>query len=560
MTRRAAALLSLLVLLVFVSYAPVRSAGFIWDDDQYVTENATLKDGDGLLAIWLQPGATPQYYPLVFTSFWLENHLWGLNPLGYHLVNVSLHALNALCLWRVLLLLGVPGAWYAAALFGLHPVHVESVAWITERKNVLSGTFYFLSLLAYLRFRPLQPGPQRLHVWYALALVLFLCALLSKTVTCSLPAVLVLLLWWQHGRVTRQDALYLTPFFALGLALALVTVQLEKHHVGALGPAWNFTPVDRCLIAGRALCFYAGKLLWPTELTFIYPRWHIDEHVWWQYLFPAAVLGVIALLWLLRRPLGRGPLVAVLIFAGTLVPALGFFNVYPMLFSFVADHFQYLASAALLSLFAAGAVTAVARVPRVGLLLVAPLVVLGTLTYLQCQVYRDAETVWTDTLAKNPECWVAHHNLATIYLKTRHYPEAAEHTAQTLRLYPEQPLAHANLVTLALLLDQQGQVDAAVRAVDLALVYNTNNSDAHLLRGHFHEKAGDLNAAEREYLESLRVKPAQAQACYSLGRLLLEQGRAGEAERYLSQAVDLDPNNPTFRAALASARARPLSK
>ena len=394
-------------------------AGFIWDDDSYVTNNTPLRTVDGLRGIWGKPGTTIQYYPLVFTSFWVEYQVWKLQPLGYHLVNVLLHALNAVLLWRVLRRLEIPGAWWAAAIFALHPVGVESVAWITERKNVLSGLFYLLAVLAYLRFRPLTAGePARAPDWrlYWLALGLFVCALFSKTVTCSLPAVLLLLVWWKNGRVERRDVLALAPLFVLGAASGFMTTWMEKHSVGASGAEWALSFVQRCLVAGRALWFYTGKLFWPRHLTFIYPRWEIDASVAWQYLFPVAALVVLIALWLLRSRIGRGPLVAVLFFAGTLVPALGFFDVFPFRYSYVADHFQYLACIGLISL-AVSMGTAICR--RAGtwgrtLGMVAAAIVmliLGVSTWRQARIYQDLTTLWRDTLMKNPQCWMAHANL-----------------------------------------------------------------------------------------------------------------------------------------------------
>ncbi|HEX4342912.1 MAG TPA: O-GlcNAc transferase, partial [Verrucomicrobiae bacterium] len=328
----------LLVVATFIAYQPMWHAGFIWDDDAYVTNNQTLHDLNGLKQIWLEPKATPQYYPLVYTTFWLEYHTWKLNPLGYHVVNVLLHALGSLLLWRVLKRLALPGAWLAAAIFALHPVNVESVAWVTERKNVLSAVLFFAAALAYLRFDGLAESKKRLWTWWCAALLLFIGALLSKTVACSLPAALLLVCWWKKGRVTMADVLPLIPFFIMGLGLGLHTAWLEKHHVGASGAEWSLSFIERCLIAGRALWFYAGKLVWPSQLTFIYPRWQIGTGVWWQWLFPLAVLAVVVTLWRARKRLGRGPLVAVLFFAGTLLPALGFFDLYPMRYSFVADH------------------------------------------------------------------------------------------------------------------------------------------------------------------------------------------------------------------------------
>jgi hypothetical protein len=282
---------ALLVLLPFLIYFPAINGGFIWDDDAYVTENATLRSAEGLKQIWFSPNATPQYYPLVFTTFWLEHKLWDLNPSGYHVTNIFLHGLNALLLWRLLRYLKVSWALLAAAGFALHPVHVESVAWITERKNVLSGVFYFsaaILMVKYLRLgeSPIsKPGDQWKN--FLLALWFFICALMSKTVTCSLPAAILLMIWWKRGRIQKRDVSILLPFFILGLSAGLFTVWLERHHVGALGGEWNFSVMERILIAGRALWFYAGKLLWPADLSFSYPRWKIDAGLWRQYLWPA---------------------------------------------------------------------------------------------------------------------------------------------------------------------------------------------------------------------------------------------------------------------------------
>ena len=357
----------LLVLLSAIVYWPTLGNRFVWDDDDYVQENGTLSSTAGLNAIWSDPAATPQYYPLVHTSYWIEHAFWGLNPRGYHIDNLLLHAAAALLVWRLLVCLAVPGAWLAAAIFAIHPVEVESVAWITERKNVLSCVFALSSMLAYLRFAPptlLAPTAPRNTArrvdgaFYVLAFVLYVAALLSKTVTATVPAVLLVIYWWKQGTFSWREAARLLPFFAVGLAFSAVTISLEKTQVGAVGESWNLSPVERVLIAGRAVWFYAGKLAWPHPLIFFYPRWIIDATVAWQYLFPAAAVGAIIALWLARRRIGRGPLAALLIFMGVLTPALGFFNVYPFQYSFVADHFQYHASIALIALAAALLATA----------------------------------------------------------------------------------------------------------------------------------------------------------------------------------------------------------
>ncbi|HSV13511.1 MAG TPA: hypothetical protein VLI90_04585, partial [Tepidisphaeraceae bacterium] len=365
----------LLLAITLIAYIPIFRAGFVWDDDSYVEQNATLRTLDGLYEIWTNWHATPQYYPLVHTSFWVEYHLWGAtSALGYHIDNVLLHALSAILIWRLLNRLNVPGALLAAAIFAVHPVHVESVGWITERKNVLSLVFYLLALRSYLR----STGSEPVLRDYAFSLLFFLLALLSKTVTATLPAAILLIFWWKRGRIRVRAVTPLLPFFVLAAVCGSITGYLERTQVGARGPEWAaLTPLHRVLIASRAVWFYAGKLLVPWRLTFIYPRWSIDPRDPLQWLYLVALIAVIAGLWLRRRRLGRGPLVAVLFFIGTLTPALGFVNVYPMRYSFVADHFQYHASIGLIALAAA----CIARFKPAGLIIVALLI---ALTFHRC--------------------------------------------------------------------------------------------------------------------------------------------------------------------------------
>ena len=526
----------LIILLVFLAYLPTLRGGFIWDDDSYVTHNPTLHDLGGLQRIWFKVGAVPQYYPLVHTTFWLEYHLWALNPIGYHLINVLLHAVAAILLWQVLRRLQAPGAWLAAVIFALHPVEVESVAWVTERKNVLSAVFYFAAALAYLRFvaweKPDRQNRFRWH-WYLGALVLFLAALLSKTVACSLPAVLLLMCWWKKGRVQRGDVMPLLPFFVVGVALGLLTAWMEKHHVGARGADWSLTFADRCLIAGRALWFYAGKLVWPAPLTFIYPRWEIEPAVWWQWLFPIAAAGVVAGLWLARRRIGKGPLVAVLFFAGTLGPALGFVNVYPMRYSFVADHFQYLASVGLIILFAAG----LNRAPRV---IPATLVVLlGALTWQQTGIYRDLETLWRDTLAKNPGCWMAQNNLGTVFADKGRYDEAIKYYRKAIQLNPNFSEAQYGL---GLAFAAQGRLDEAIENYRKAIQINPDYRDALNDLGNALASKGRFDEAIGNYRKAIRINPNYAEARYNLGNALAAQGQLDEAIENYYKAIRINPN------------------
>jgi tetratricopeptide (TPR) repeat protein len=352
-------------------------------------------------------------------------------------------------------------------------------------------------------------------------------------VTCSLPAVLLLVCWWKKGRVQRGDVMPLLPFFVVGVALGLLTAWMEKHHVGARGADWSLTFADRCLIAGRALWFYAGKLVWPAPLTFIYPRWEIEPAVWWQWLFPIAAAGVVAGLWLARRRIGKGPLVAVLFFAGTLGPALGFVNVYPMRYSFVADHFQYLASVGLIILFAAG----LNRAPRV---IPATLVVLlGALTWQQTGIYRDLETLWRDTLAKNPGCWMAQNNLGTVFADKGRYDEAIKYYRKAIQLNPNFSEAQYGL---GLAFAAQGRLDEAIENYRKAIQINPDYRDALNDLGNALASKGRFDEAIGNYRKAIRINPNYAEARYNLGNALAAQGQLDEAIENYYKAIRINPN------------------
>jgi tetratricopeptide (TPR) repeat protein len=569
--------------LVAVAYSPVVHSGFIWDDDSYVTENLTLRDLHGLRQIWFTPAATPQYYPLVHTSFWLEYHLWGLAPSGYHLVNLLLHVFAAWLLYKVLARLSLPGAWLAAAIFALHPVQVESVAWVTERKNVLSAVFYLASALAYLRFSPLDsrdpPGKSKWN-WYAVSLLLFVMALLSKTVTCTLPVALLVARWWKIGKVRWSDVYLLAPFLAIGAAMGMSTAWLEQHHVGAEGPEWMLTPVQRFLIAGRALWFYASKLIWPVHLAFVYPRWSVNASALWQWLFPITAIGVVVALWMLRRRIGRGPVAAVLFFAITLSPALGFINVYPMRFSFVADHYQYLGATGIIALFAVWAVRWPQWLPAL------LLVVLALLTRQQAETYLDSETLWRTTLSRNPNAFLAHNGLGVILLKKGDAHTALSHFQRALEANPAYAEARCNI---GLILFQNGQVDDAGAQFQKALETEPNSDAAHnglgsvlLRQGHVNDaiahfqkavalNPGGVNArlnlgvafadqgqvddAISQFEKCLVLQPDTAPAHANLGGLFLKKGRVSEAIQHYSAALALQPNDAAILNDLAWIRA-----
>ncbi len=549
-----------LVVLVLLAYLPALGAGFIWDDDDHVTENPTLRTADGLRRIWLEVGAVPQYYPMVHTTFWIEYRMWGLNPLGYHLTNILLHAASAILLWRLLKRLEVPGAWLAAAVFGCHPVHVESVAWVTERKNVLSAAFYLGAAHAWLSFRPLEGGPsQGRESWrgYPAVVALFLGALLSKTVTATFPAAMLVLAWWRTGRVAARQIAPAAPLLALGAGMGILTAWMERSVVGASGGAWDLSLVERVLVAGRAAWFYLAKLLWPHPLVFIYPRWPIDPHAAAQYAFPLGAAAVLFFFWSMRGRIGRAPLAGSLFFAGTLFPALGFLNVYPMRYSFVADHFQYLASLGVLVPLVAWAANSLAR--RGSWPLLAPalgavaLAVLGAATLRQSSAYSDPEALWRDTLAKNPDAFSAHNNLGALLLARGSTPEAREHFEEAARIAPEAPEAYDNL---GIVLHRDGRYDDAIASYLRALAIDPAFADAHNNLAITLAAIGKMDEAVSHFEQAIRHRPAFARARYNLGLALLRLGRVPEAYAQLSEAVRYDPLDPDMRRGLEEAAAR----
>ncbi len=535
-----------IVAFTLVAYIPALRAGFIWDDESYVEGNSTLRNLDGLRRMWFSTDATPQYYPAVFTTFWMEYQLHGLKPFGYHLVNVLLHAANAILLWRVLRALAIPGAWIAGAIYAVHPVMVESVAWVTERKNVLSCFFFLASLRTYLAYA-LPAAPARRHSLYFMSLALFVLALLSKTVACSLPAVILLLLWMKQGRLATRDVLRLAPFFILGLALALVTVHVEREHVRVKDVHLGISPVDRVLIAGRAVWFYLGKLIWPRKLTFIYPRWIVDHRAAWQYIFPVAALSAIVGLWFARARIGRGPLVAGLCFIGVLAPALGFVDVYPMRFSFVADHFQYVACMAMIACFAA-LLTRAAGPSRAAIIAGPILLIFSVLTWRQTRLYSDRVALWSGVIERNPGAWIAYQNLSSAYAEQGRESDALEMTARAVQLNPQDDVSQAQLAMAQL---RSGNPRRAAEIAEAAI---RAGQDRYTTRGALAMAQLDLrqyNEAITNISIALRAKPDFALGHFVLSSAYRRTGRAAEARAELDAAAKLDPENAEIRCQMA---------
>jgi len=525
----------LLAAVTMLAYRPAWNGQQLWDDDQHMIR-PELYPVSGLVRVWTEPGAIRQYYPVLATAFWIENKIWGTAPMPHHLVNIVTHTLVALLLLMILRRLEIPGARLAAILFALHPVQVESVAWNTELKNTLSGLFCLAATLIYLKF-----DQKRRWLDYVFALGLFAFALLSKTVVATLPAALLVILWWKRGKLSwKKDALPLIPFFVLSAGLGAVSIWMEHNVVGAEGSDFHYSVIERCLIAGRAIWFYLGKLAWPHPLIFIYPRWQISQMIWWQYLFPLFAVALLVALWRLRHK-SRGPLAALLLFAGTLFPALGFFNVYPFRFSFVADHFQYLACIAPLVLAASGITMLIGGMrqavgpllrPVTGVLLGC---ILAAMTWQQSVMYSDIETLWHATISRNPECWIAYGHLGWTLFKKGKVDSSISYLERALKIKPNDPDVHDSL---GLVMKQKGQLDAASAHFEETLRFRPNDSVAVINLGSILQQKGNLDAAVAKYREALVLKPEEAEIHARLGGALRQQGALDQAIAHLQLALD----------------------
>lgn len=504
-----------------VVYIPALYAGFVWEDDLYVVQNPLLSAPDGLLRIWIPKKLPAQYFPMVYTTFRFEHSLWGLKPFGYHLTNIVLHIINALLLWWLLSRLNIRGAWIVSAIFALHPVQVESVAWITQRKNVLSLLFYLGSALSYVQyaFGPRDgPSEKRAETFYMVSIVLFLCALASKTVTCTLPVALLIVCWWKRGHIRWTDVRDLARFFVLGLAWGLYIMWWEHGLQGTELTKLGLTPIKRILVASRGLWFYVGKLVCPVNLTISYPPWNIDATNPLQYGWLLLSLIAAWCMWHWRGKLGRGPVAAIAFFVVTLSPMLGFILQYTFVYTYVADHYQYMAGIGLITLFVAVGCRAADQFGKRGKAIAMALVVLvlaalGTLTWHQSHIYKNEETLWRDTIRKNPDSYLAHNNLGIFLSKQGKFDQAIDHFTESLRLKPGHVLALCNLGNVFF---QQGKFDEAVA----------------------------------NYSKVLRMDPNMVKANYNMGVILAKQGKTNEATKAFRKTLEIDPDHTKARDAL----------
>ncbi len=566
-----------LLLLTLAVYYPLRWGVFLWDDAAWLTNNPLIHHWRGFEIFWLSTKAMGevQYYPMTLSVLSIEYHLWGLQTLPYHLVNVLFQAANAVLLWLILRRLELSSAWLVAALFAIHPIQVETVGWVAEIKNLLSGFFYFLALLSFLKFIGVGPKAAALsssanteklyqnHQLYVISTILFLLGLLSKTAVCTLPVAILVILWWKDRWRDKEIVLRLIPWFIIAFIIGMVTVHVEHTSVGTHGADWRFTIGQRIFIAGHAFWFYIIKLLWPHPLLMIYPRWHLGNSV--GYIWAIAAVALFAFLWSMRDRMGRGPMAAMLFYLITIGPVLGFITFYTQLYSFVADHYQYLACIGPMVL--AGELIywladkagqwkhAVALAAATVLL-----VVLGWISFNQSKLYDLDYTLWHYVYEHNRNSFIvkglygatllerqeygpamvqlvaanAMHrhslpvvfNLAAGYMVTGHFHRALHYYAWYLLHDPGAVDAWTNSANCLVALRAY---EPAARDLAVALKLKPNFAAGWMELAHVSYLAGHLKYAEKFYRHAIRLDPVMAKVKLAISAKMLPRITAGPA-------------------------------
>lgn len=560
--------------MAFIAYWPCLHGPLLWDDKDWTSGiDWLMRDPAAPKRIWSDFLVVQQYYPLTTTSFWLDRMLaggrWSVGLM--HSENVLWHAFGGIGLWWFLRALRIRGAWFAAALFIMHPVMVESVAWITERKNVLCFTLMMGSLIAWARAVDgwqRDEGPKRLPA--IIATVLLLLALLAKITAFIVPPALLIIAWWKRGRLRwRQDVMPVMPMFACAFALGLLVSWIEKHHTGASGTYFDqLTPSMRLLIASEAWSFYLMKLLWPHPVCVLYHRWNIDPSVWWHWLAPVAVVGLIGLLWRSKK---RVWIASVLLYSAALFPVLGFMNLNGMRYAWVADRWVYFASPVVFAWIAAMLMKWDQRWPR-QVVMACVLIICGLLTRRQAANYGDFDAFWKAAIAGSSSPVVAHNGYADMLLRAGRFEEALAHADEAIRLDPTSAGSHCTrgsvlntmsrvaealpcfersleldptdaLVTYnkGFVLYQLGRIEEAIATFEAALRLDPRLLPAHTDLASLLSSTGRQDAAEEHFMAALKLRPGDPSSLSGLGNLRLRQGREADALKCYAEAREGDP-------------------
>ncbi len=511
-----------LVVLTAWAYLPAIHGDFLWDDETHLTDNIVLQ-ANGLYRVWFTTD-TSNYWPLTFSSYWIEHRIWGLNPTVFHVTNLVIHILCCLLIWRVLIELEIPGAWLAATVFAVHPVNVETVAWIAQRKNLLSMLFYLTALAMYFRFEKLSRLQQRGNrLWYWLAVAAFWLAMLSKGGVVTMPIVLLVCVWWQNGAIRRQDVMRSLPFFGIAVLMGLVEVWFQYHNAIRADAVRDHGFLARLACSGWVVWFYLYKAVIPVNLCFVYPRWEVDATNWISYVPGFLLVGVLVSLWRFRETRGRPALFALLYYVITLGPFLGFLNIYFFRYSFVADHYQHVSIIAVIALAVAMSWGVLKRLgawerPTTILASVVLLVLLSFASRGQSAIYQDETALWTDTLEKNHACWLGHNYFAHTAYRAGRLEEAESHQLAVLKYEPK----NWRYYMLGLIYFEMGDDQRAVEAFQTACSFDPT-------------KFTDYRWA------------TYSDAHFALALLLLKQERREEAMDHLKAALRNNPGHTKSR-------------
>jgi protein O-mannosyl-transferase len=572
---------ALLALVTMALYWPAMRCDFInYDDNLYVTENVHVQNGltwEGVKWAFVNPVAS-NWHPLTVLSHMLDCQLFGLKPWGHHLTSVLLHSLNTVLVF--LLVRRLTGAtwrsFFVAALFGWHPLRVESVVWVAERKDVLSTCFGLLALLTYARYveqskvqlvapKPGEGGSPKSKVFYRLALVFFALGLMSKAMLVTWPFVMLLLDWWPLQRVSsfkfpvsspgpapastlnsdqsragpRLSTLTFEklPFFGLAAAAGVVAFVMQKQ-TDALAAAGNLSLGVRSGNALISYCRYLGKLFWPVDLAVFYPHpefWPVRQVL----SAGGLILGITVLFIVARR---RYPflLVGWLWFVGTLVPVIGLVQAGDQA---MADRYAYFPSLGVLILTIWGGYELTRRRRQQVMALsaaggVAIILCCGA-TRQQLGYWRDSETLFRHALAVTENNYLAHNNLGFALNEKGQTDEAINQFQEALRFKPDFAKARLNLGTALL---KQGRIIEAINQFQEVLQQKPDHASARNNLGTAFDREGQTGEAIRQFREAIRLKPDYAEAHYNLGTALLKQGQILEAIQQLREAIRLMPD------------------
>lgn len=568
----------LLFVAVVAAFWPAFSAGFILDDDVMVTDNPLMRGPLGNFWFTTKP---IDFFPLTYTTLWLEWRHWGMNPIGYHVTNVLLHGLSCIILWRIFERLKFPGAWFAALLFAVHPVNVESVAWVAERKNVLAMFFFTITAWAFIRYT--QTDQKR---FYGLSLTAFVLSLLAKPAAAPWPVVAFALMWWtSRNAVTPSEKLVspwplvakcfvrTLPFFLLTIVLSAATVWFQYNRaIGKVDGHLHYPDLlTRMTAAASIPWFYLGKALVPWGLTLAYPLWNVNPHALIYWLPAVAFLALFMVLWVYRERGAKPYLVGLAYFVLLISPVLGFFKMASHRYCFVADRWEY---------FALPAVTVLVAITlkRFKFFNIAAVIIATTfacLSFAQAKVYRNHESLWRDALQKNPSSWLAanglgfslqaagrlddaiacynrslginpdqaeaHCNIGDALLSQGKTILATEHFREAIRIDPTYATSHYNL---ACVLQQEGKIDEAVSEYREALRTHSDWAHAHYNLGTALQQQGKVDEAIAEFRLALKYDDHYAPAYNNLGCLLAMQGKHHEGIAQIQRALELVPNYP----------------